>query len=100
MLAWAFADFQLLGDRYDHPGDHAGAWETSHLLASDPDTVDMRLTEKSLQYGILTTRDPAGATAEFGEEIFAAAAGAAVRRVDQHLACPEKHSGHGMNVDS
>jgi creatinine amidohydrolase len=99
MLAWAFADFQLLKGEYDRPGDHAGAWETSHLLASDPDTVDMKLTEKSLQYGILTTRDPANATADFGNEIFDAAVRAAVGLVHNRLTHPEAYSGHGMPVD-
>lgn len=99
MLAWAFADFQLLKDRFERPGDHAGAWETSHLLASDPDTVDLELTEKRLQYGILTTRDPAGSTAEFGNEIYDAAAKAAVALVEERLNHPEAYTGHGMPVD-
>lgn len=100
MIAWAFADFQLLGDLYPNPGDHAGAWETSHLLASDPDTVDMRLTEKRLQYGILTTRDPADATAEFGNEILDAVAQRVAELVKRRLKEPKSYAGHGMAVDA
>lgn len=99
MNAWAFADFQLLGGPYDSPGDHAGAWETSHLLASDPETVDLSLTEKAMQYGIITSRDPAEASAEFGNEIYDAAAKAAVQMVDERLRCPRNYSGHGMRID-
>lgn len=100
MIAWAFADFQLLGDLYENPGDHAGAWETSHLLASDPQTVDLRLATKELQYGILTTRDPAGATAAFGNEIFDAVARRVAALVQRRLKDPKRFSGHGMPVDS
>lgn len=100
MNAWAFADFQLLGDLYPRPGDHAGAWETSHLLASDPETVDMQMTAKNAQYGILTTRDPAQATAGFGNEIFDAAARRAAALVRRRLAEPQRYAGHGMPVDS
>lgn len=96
MNAWAFADFILLKDAYDHPGDHAGAWETSHLLACAPETVDMTKTRADLQYGILTTRDPATATAAFGNEVYDAAAREAVRQVKARMADPGRFSGHGM----
>ena len=99
MLAWAFADFQLLKGQFERPGDHAGAWETSHLLASDPDTVSMELTEKHFQYGIMTSRDPTGSTAEFGNEIYDAAVTAAVKLVEERLKHPEAYSRHGMPVD-
>ena len=49
---------------YTIPGDHAGGWETSHLLAH-PETVDLSRAEKSLQYGIMSSRDPSKSTAEF-----------------------------------
>ena len=99
MGAMAYADFQLLRTEYDQPGDHAGAWETSHLLASAPHTVDMELTKKELQYGIMSTRDPAGATAAFGDAIYDAAARRAVSAVQERLAHPERYAGHGIPMD-
>lgn len=100
MNAWAFADYQLLGDLYENPGDHAGAWETSHLLASDPETVELQLASKELQYGVLTTRDPAQATAAFGNEIFDAAAKRVAVLVQNRINDPARYSGHGMQVDT
>ncbi len=99
MSAWAFADFQLLRGRYDRPGDHAGAWETSHLLACAPETVDLSLARKELQYGIMSTRDPADSTAAFGNETYDAAAALAVKMVTDRLTHPEKYAGHGAPID-
>ena len=96
MGAWAFADFTLLRDIYDSPGDHAGGWETSHLLASHPETVDLSRAEKSLQYGIMSSRDPSKSTAEFGNKTYDDAAKIAVKMVKERLEHPELYRGHGM----
>ena len=69
----ATADFVILKGIYENAGDHAGGWETSHLLASAPDTVDMELAVKEKQFGIMSKRDPQYASAEFGNEIYEAA---------------------------
>ncbi|MGI6725918.1 MAG: creatininase family protein [Christensenellales bacterium] len=100
MDVWAFADFQLLGDLYNNPGDHGGKWETSHLLASHPDTVDLNLATKELQYGILTTQDPINSTAAFGEEIYDAIAKRVAILVNRRMIEPEKYNGHGSPVDA
>lgn len=96
MNAWAFADFMLLKELYENPGDHAGAWETSHLLASHPQCVDLSRAEKDLQYGILSARDPLTSSAEFGNRIYDDAARIAVEMVKERLKHPERYSGHGM----
>lgn len=96
MGVWAFADYKLLGELYDSPGDHAGAWETSHLLASHPETVDLSRAETNLQYGIMTTRDPLKSTAEFGDKTYNDAAKIAVKMVRERLEHPELYSVHGM----
>ena len=36
MLAWAFVDYLLVRDQFDVAGDHAGGWETSHMMALHP----------------------------------------------------------------
>ncbi|NMA66992.1 MAG: creatininase family protein [Clostridiaceae bacterium] len=99
MGAWAFADFQVLKGIYENPGDHAGGWETSHLLASHPETVDLSRAAANLQYGIMSTRDPIQSTAEFGNEIYDTAAEYAIMKVRERLNHPELYQGHGMPLD-
>lgn len=90
----ALSDFLLLRRNYAESGDHAGGWETSHLLCSDPETVDLSLAAQDLQYGIFGTRDPQDATASFGEELYEKAAERITERVRQWLAQPQY--GHGL----
>ncbi|TLS52779.1 creatininase family protein [Paenibacillus antri] len=94
----AVADFLLLRDRIPNAGDHAGGWETSHLLASHPDTVDLRLAEDDLQFGIMSRRNPTESSAAFGNEIYDLAADSIVERVRLWMAAPDKQMGHGMNL--
>jgi creatinine amidohydrolase len=100
MLAWAFVDYQLVQDQYDCAGDHAGGWETSHMLALYPETVDLGLLppkgEKLIGAG--GRMAPQCATAEFGREIFEAAAEIAVREVRHRLANPHLYRGHGNGL--
>lgn len=98
MAVWAFADYLLLKEKnlYAHPGDHGGPWETSHLLASCPEAVDMGLTKKELQYGIMGPEDPADSTAEYGDEIYDKAVEFAVEEVRYWMRHPEEFTGHGM----
>jgi creatinine amidohydrolase len=97
MLAWAFVDYLLLQDQYDCAGDHAGGWETSHLLALHPQTVDLGLLPPKGEklVGIDARMAPQDATAEFGLETLAAAARIAVREVHHRLAHQEKYRGDG-----
>ncbi len=95
----AVTDYLVLKDKYDNAGDHAGGWETSHLLASHPDTVDLSLAVDEMQYGIFTTRNPKHSSAAFGEEIYEAAAGEIVKRVGEYLDSPGRFIGHGMRLD-
>lgn len=97
--AMAIADFQILRDQYEPAGDHAGAWETSHLLASAPETVDLSLAAEELQYGILSTRNPAGSTAEFGNEIYDAAVSGILKRIQNWRDNPRDYQGHGVRLD-
>jgi creatinine amidohydrolase len=97
MLAWAFVDYLLVAERYPTAGDHAGGWETSHLLALHPQTVDLSLLppkgEKLIGAG--GKMAPQDATAAFGEETLRAAAETAVREVAHRLANPGLYRGHG-----
>ena len=96
MCTMISADYKLLAGQYESPGDHAGAWETSHLLASSPELVDLELARKDLQYGILTTRDPAGSTAAFGDEIYEAAVDGTLAKVQEWRENPGAYRGHGI----
>jgi creatinine amidohydrolase len=48
MLAWACVDYLFREDRYPEAGDHAAGWETSHLMALHPATVDHRMEHPQL----------------------------------------------------
>jgi len=97
MLAWAFVDYLLVDDRYDCAGDHAGGWETSHLMHLHPQTVDLSLLppkgEKLIGAG--GRMAPQDASAEFGKETMLAAAKVAVEEVRHRLAHREMYRGHG-----
>jgi creatinine amidohydrolase len=100
MLAWAFVDYQLVRDQYDCAGDHAGGWETSHMLALYPETVDLdSLPPKGEKLiGAGGRLAPQDATAEFGREIFEAAAEIAIREVNHRLEHPHLYRGHGNSL--
>ena len=98
MCGMVCADFLMLRDQYTSAGDHAGGWETSHLLASDPETVDLSLASEEFQYGILSARDPSQSSAEFGEEIYQTAVQAILRNVEDWRTHPDKYQGHGMFI--
>ena len=97
MLAWAFLDYLPLQDQYDCAGDHAAGWETSHLLAIHPQTVDLSALpakgEKLI--GIAGRMAPQDATAEFGAEILEKAVDVAVKEARHRLEHRELYTGHG-----
>ena len=95
----ATSDFVILKGIYENAGDHAGGWETSHLLASAPDTVDMELAVKEKQFGIMSKRDPQYASAEFGNEIYEAAVKKILDKVENWKKHPEEYLCHGMCLD-
>jgi creatinine amidohydrolase len=100
MLAWAFVDYLLVRDQYECAGDHAGGWETSHMLALHPETVDLGLLPPKGEklVGVGGRMAPQDATAEFGRETFEAAAEIAVREVRHRLTHPEMYWGHGNGL--
>ncbi|MBN1581468.1 MAG: creatininase family protein [Anaerolineae bacterium] len=100
MLAWAFVDYLLVRDQYDCAGDHAGGWETSHVMALYPQTVDLDLLppkgEKLIGAG--GRMAPQDANPEFGRETMQAAAEIAVQEVQHRLANPWLYRGHGNSL--
>ncbi|MHB9024895.1 MAG: creatininase family protein [Armatimonadota bacterium] len=99
MRAWACVDYLLVRDRYPYSGDHAGGWETSHMMALHPETVDLTTLpppgEHAVGVGTGGRYDPRDSTAEFGQEILDAAAETVIQEVQHRLAHPELYQGHG-----
>lgn len=100
MLAWAFVDYLLVRDQYDCAGDHAAGWETSHVLALHPDTVDLaQLPPKGEPLvGVGGRMPPQDATPQFGRETLEAAAEIVVREVQHRLEHRDLYRGHGNSL--
>ena len=100
MLAWACVDYLLVRDQYNCAGDHAAGWETSHVLALHPQTVDLDLLppkgEKLI--GVGGKMAPQDATADFGHETLKAAAEIIIREVRHRLEHKEMYRGHGNSL--
>jgi len=99
MLAWACGDWLVAQDRWPDAGDHAGGWETSHILAMHPDTVDLSAlpTKESGEpfIGVGGSRDPRDATAAFGRETTDYVSHIVVREVQHRLENPRRYWRHG-----
>jgi creatinine amidohydrolase len=100
LLAWACVDYLLVRDAYPDAGDHAGGWETSHVMALHPETVDLgRLPPKGGHLvGIMGTMAPQDATAAFGARTLEQAADAVVNEVRHRLATEEMYRQHGGSL--
>lgn len=89
LLAWACCDVALLRGQYSfRSGDHAAGWETSHMLALHPQTVDLSLlpADKTAKLvGVGGPIPPQDATAEFGWETLQKAADVMVAEVRHRL---------------
>lgn len=100
MLAWACVDYLLVRDRYPDSGDHAAGWETSHLMALHPETVDLSLLPHKGHplTGIFGSMAPQDATADFGRRTLEEAAEAAVREVRHRLEHQDLYRQHGAGL--
>lgn len=99
MLAWATTDYQHLRDKYEFAGDHGGGWETSHILATHPDLVDLSLLPEKGEklIGCGGRLAPQDADGELGETIYEQAAQAIVRQTMLRLNDPAAYKRHGMS---
>jgi creatinine amidohydrolase/Fe(II)-dependent formamide hydrolase-like protein len=102
MLAWAYVDYQLVQDQYEPAGDHAAGWETSHLLALYPHTVDLNALpakgEDLIGVRGAEARPPQDATAAFGRETLEAAAEVMVQEVTHRLRHRSMYVGRGNSL--
>ena len=78
-------------------GDHAGGWETSHMMHLHPQTVDLTTLPPKGQplIGIGGSRPPQDSTAAFGKETLEAACEAVLKEVQHRLDQPGTYFGSG-----
>ncbi|MBE3098952.1 MAG: creatininase family protein [Planctomycetes bacterium] len=98
MLGWACGDWALLArNGYPQAGDHAAGWETSHLLALCPESVDLSVLPPKGErlVGVGGAMPPQDATAEFGRETLQAAADILVCEARHRFEHPELYRPHG-----
>ena len=100
MLAWAVVDYLLIVDQYECAGDHAAGWETSHMMALHPQTVDLSLLPPKGEplTGVGGRMLPQDATAAFGQETLEAAAEIIIREVHHRLAHKSQYMSHGHGL--
>jgi len=103
MLAWACLDYLLVRDRWPFAGDHAAGWETSHLLALHPQTVDMSVLPPKGQPMVGVHAEgirmkPQDATAAFGQETLEATADVIIQEVKHRLEHRDLYMGHGQSL--
>jgi creatinine amidohydrolase len=100
MLAWSCLDYLFLEDRYPYAGDHAAGWETSHLLALHPETVDLgRLPAKGEPVlGVEGRLAPQEASAELGQRTLEESAEVILREVQHRLENPGLYRQHGWSL--
>jgi creatinine amidohydrolase len=102
MLAFAFMDAVMLRGnlKYPKPGDHAGIWETSHLMHSHPETVDLsKLPPKGEKIIGVSMNNPQDSTAAFGKETLEAAAEVAIKETRHRLENRDAYLRHGGSQD-
>lgn len=97
MIPWAFVDYELVKEFYADAGDHAAIWETSHMMALHPETVDLGLLPPKGEklVGVMGRTYPQDATPEYGNEIIEKAVEIAVKETHHRLNFPEFYRGHG-----
>jgi creatinine amidohydrolase len=100
MLVWACVDYLLVRERHPDSGDHAAGWETSHLLALHPETVDLsELPAKGEAIvGVTGTMAPQDATADFGRRTLRESADIVLKEVKHRLEHQELYRQHGGSL--
>ena len=101
MLAWACVDYLLIADKYDCAGDHAGGWETSHIMATHGETVDLSLLPPKGQplIGVGGKLAPQDATAQLGRETLEASAEILVKEAHHRLENTDHYFRHGRCLE-
>lgn len=99
-IPWVFTGYELVRDLYPDSGDHAGFWETSLLMALEPDLVDLSLLpgEESLVPGVISNRPIRTSSAKFGEEALTHIVERVQKQIRSRLDRPEDFREHGLKL--
>ena len=100
LLAWACLDYLPLIGQYPEPGDHASAWETSHMLHIMPERVDLSAlpADGTPVVGIMGSIPPRMGTAEQGRETLEKSAVWVAAEAAKRLENPAFYRKHGMSL--
>jgi len=100
-IAWTFTGYELVQDVFPTAGDHAGYWETSLMLALEPDLPDLDLlpADRSANLvGVHTTEPVQDASAEFGEQAIKLMVERVTAQVRDRLDNAEAYYSHGWRA--
>ncbi len=98
-ITWAFTGHELVRDEFPQPGDHAGYWETSLMLALLPDLVELsNLPTDRPPVGVISVEPVSAASAEFGRKAADRIVQRVVCEVSDRLARPEAYYDHGVRL--
>lgn len=100
-IAWAFTGYELVKDVYPDAGDHGGHWETSLMLALEPELPDMSelpADPNAPLVGIQTNRPVRSASAEFGEQAAQLIVERVVAQVNDRRVNKQAYCGHGWRA--
>jgi creatinine amidohydrolase len=102
MLAWAFIDFNLVEHLVPGGGDHGGAWETSRVMAFQPQTVDLSVLPPRGEPVVGTMwrpeLDPHDADPNSVRDALEAAVDVAIEEVKHRLANRWTYLSHGRSM--
>ena len=101
MLVWPFTGYELVSDRFTPAGDHAGKWETSLMMALDPEgNTDLSFLPKDRSQPPIgaSNNGVQDASVEWGEQIIKAIAKEVDKRVRYLLEHGARMQGHGAPI--
>ena len=101
MLSWVFTGYELVKDEFPEAGDHAGFWETSLLMALQPELVDLSTLPNDPKVnivGVLSERPVQESSAEYGERAIARIVEKVGAQVKHRLENPGDYYMHGWKA--
>lgn len=100
-IPWVFTGYELVRNIFSDAGDHAGFWETSLMLALEPELVAMEKVTGSPAppTAVLSSRPVCEAGREFGLAAVQKIVEQVTIRVRDRLDHPERYLGHGLPLE-
>jgi len=101
MITWAFVGNELIQDTHPDTAGHADYWETSLMLALEPNLIDLNELPKDPKQkpvGIISDRPVQQASADFGEKAITRIVERVSTQVKDRLENPQRYRGHGWQA--